>query len=104
MAATLVINGRGGRPLKDHGTQPPSTSEIIECKGVGCETSYTLAYGINETRIHRYECVNVVDLLRRTATGLLTEGHPAHLTKTYLWKGPKRGWKEADSLAARRSL
>jgi hypothetical protein len=93
VAVTLVINGKGGKPLKDHGTLSPSTSEIIWCNGVGCEMSYTLAYGVNDIRIHRQEFVNVVELLRRTATALLTEGHPRHSTKTFLWKGPKKGWK-----------
>lgn len=102
MGATLILNGQDGKPLEDHGIQPPSTSEVIRCNGAGCEISYTLVYGNSEIRTHRNE--NVPDLLRRTATELLSKNHPAHLTKTYLWKGPEKGWKEADSIAARRSL
>jgi hypothetical protein len=69
VAVTLVINGKGGKPLKDHGTLSPSTSEIIWCNGVGCETSYTLAYGVNDIRIRRQEFVNVVELLRPDCNG-----------------------------------
>ncbi len=102
MAATLILNGQDSKPLEDHGIHPPSTSEVIRCAGAGCEISYTFVYGNGEIRMHGNE--NVVDLMQRTATELLGKNHPAHLTKTYLWKGPDQGWKEADSIAARRSL
>lgn len=98
MPAMLERNGKDGKPTPSN--LPPK--EVIHCSLDGCEISYTLSYTDDEFRMVGTE--NNVDKMRRTAIELAENEHSTHLTKTYLWKGPERGWLEADSLAARAAL
>jgi hypothetical protein len=98
MPAMLERNGKDGKPTPSN--IPPQ--EVIHCSRDGCKTSYTLSYTDDEYYMHGSE-LNV-DKMRRLATEIADNEHPAHFTQNYLWKGPERGWLEADSLAARAAL
>lgn len=98
MAATLERNGKDGKPTPSN--IPPKI--VIRCWHAGCETSYTLSYTDDEHYMGRTE-LNV-DNMRRFASEIVDNEHPAHFTHNCLWKGPERGWLEADSLAARAAL
>jgi len=102
MAAMLERTGKDGKPTP--GNLPPK--EVIGCPHDGCEFSYTLFYTDDENRMVGPE--KNLDKMRRMAAELVQNEHPAHFTKTYLWKAIGKGhecrWFEADSPAARAAL
>lgn len=97
MAATLERRG------KEDTFTPRSVpaQEIIPCSDIKCEFSYVLSYTQEESFLSGIE-LNIARM-RRLAVALIEREHPTHLTKNFLWKGPERGWLEADPIAARKA-
>lgn len=102
MAAMLERNGKDGKPTPSN----LPAREVIRCAQDRCDCSYTLCYTDDEYRMVGAE--NNVDKMHRTVVDLVSNTHPGHSTKVYLWKairkGPECGWLEADSLAVRAAL
>jgi hypothetical protein len=93
MAAMLEKNGADGGPLADPGLP---ANERVHCGVRSCPVSYTLAYGQVENRIEGTE--NVLDVIRRTASGLVTDSHPhPGMEDSYVWGGTKRGWLDREA-------
>lgn len=97
MAATLERTGKDEKPIPSN----LPAREIIPCSDSECEFSYTLSYTQEESFLSGTE-LNIARM-RRLAVALIEREHPTHLTKSFLWKGPERGWLEADLIAARRA-
>jgi hypothetical protein len=95
MAAILDKNGSDGKPI----VLPTglTNSEVLKCER-DCPFSFTLAYGAVENRIEDGQ--NILDLLRREARTVIKYDHPLHLTDTYVWGGPKKGWLDREKATA----
>jgi hypothetical protein len=98
MAAMLERHARDGKPTPSN----IPAKEIIPCSNTECPFSYTLSYTEDEHFLSGTE-LNTAKM-RRLAVALIEKADPAHNTKNYIWKGAERGWVEADSMAARKSL
>ena len=101
MSAMLERHPKNGKPTPSN----IPAKETIPCSDSDCEIAYTLSYtdGENFVDVTGTGELNTV-AMRRLAVALIEKEHPAHLTKTHLWKGRERGWLEADSMAARKAL
>jgi hypothetical protein len=95
------------RHNKDGGPPPANipVRQVMNCPNAGCDVAYTLFYSDSENTM--IGSVKNVDRMLMLAAEIISDNHPPHFTKTYLWKAigePECRWVEADSQAARAAL